>query len=82
MFDGIIKKYSLEITATGGQPEWNRKCVRYEDPAKKIKLYISNHRPPFVLVNDDSEDSLFLEHKAHEQVKKLDAFISKHVGTP
>ena len=77
---GIVKKYGLEITATGGQPEWNRKCVRYEDPAKKIRLYIFNGDAPFVLVNDVSVDDLFLEHIAHEQIRKLDKFISKHLA--
>lgn len=76
----IIEKYNLQITATGGQPEWNRKCVRYEDPAGKIKLYISNYQPPFVLVNDDSVDSLFLEHNAHQQIRKLETFIRKQLA--
>ena len=76
----IIKKYSLEITATGGQPEWNRKCVRYEDPAKKIRLYISNRDAPFVLASDVSVDDLFLKHIGYEEIKRLDIFISEQVA--
>jgi len=76
----IIKKYNFEITATGGQPEWDRKCVRYEDPARKIKLYISNRDAPFVLVSDVSVDDLFLKHIAHEEIRRLDQFISEQIA--
>ncbi len=76
----IIKKYSLEVTATGGQPEWNRTCVRYEDPARKVKLYISNRDAPMALASDVSVDDLFLEHIGYEEIKRLDIFIGEQVA--